>query len=101
MRKMFLMLALALSSNQVFANDWDMLAKDGYAAIAKTKLSNRTFDGCEYDKVYQLDIGLYFKCTRYKYLYRYNPDVYILKHATHDSYKVVIADKEFQGVLLR
>lgn len=83
------------------ASDLEDLAKDGYAVIDETTVKGYDFEGCEYDKVIAFNNGLKFKCSEYSYHYSYNPEVYILKHAQYDSYKVIIDDEEFEGRLGR
>ncbi len=44
--------------------------------VFRTKVSDE-FEGCDYDKVYQLDNGLLFQCRTYHFHYAYRPDVRI------------------------
>lgn len=88
-------------SFSALASDLEDLAKDGYAVIDETTVKGYDFEGCEYDRVIAFNNGLKFQCSEYSYHYSYNPEVYILKHAQYDSYKVIIDDEEFEGRLGR
>ncbi|MGP5531194.1 hypothetical protein ACTXMK_05240 [Psychrobacter celer] len=101
MNKLITILACCFVSFSALASDLEDLAKDGYAVIDETTVKGYDFEGCEYDKVIAFNNGLKFKCSEYSYHYSYNPEVYILKHAQYDSYKVIIDDEEFEGRLGR
>lgn len=101
MNKLMAVLGCCFVSFSALASDLEDLAKDGYAVIDETTVKGYDFEGCEYDKVIAFNNGLKFKCSEYSYHYSYNPEVYILKHAQYDSYKVIIDDEEFEGRLGR
>tara|TARA_R110002020_G_scaffold277225_1_gene492479 strand:- start:2251 stop:2556 length:306 start_codon:yes stop_codon:yes gene_type:complete len=101
MNKLITILACCFVSFSALASDLEDLAKDGYAVIDETTVKGYDFEGCEYDKVIAFNNGLKFKCSEYSYHYSYNPEVYILMHARHGDYKVIIDDEEFDGRLGR
>lgn len=67
--------------------------------VITTRVSD-DFDGCDYDKVYNLDNGLLFQCSSYHYHYAYRPEVKIM---IIDGRKptVLIAGYEYRGQLFR
>lgn len=79
--------------------DWENLCKAGYGVIQKTSIYGQ-FDGCTYNKVWHLTNGLLFQCQEYKYMYYYNPQVYILANP-YGNLKVIIENNEFKGTLYR
>ena len=101
MNKLMAVLGCCFVSFSALASDLEDLAKDGYAVIDETTVKGYDFEGCDYDRVIAFNNGLKFQCSEYSYHYSYNPEVYILKHAQYDSYKVIIDDEEFEGRLGR
>jgi hypothetical protein len=50
----------------VYATNLEDFARDGYAVVDETNVSNE-FEGCDYDKRYALDNGLVFVCQTYSF----------------------------------
>ena len=67
--------------------------------IIETNISDE-FEGCDYDKRYELDNGLIFVCNTYSYSYSYRPDVKIIipSGATPIVY---IDDEKYDGTLYK
>ena len=67
--------------------------------IYKTYISGE-FEGCDFDKVYRLDNGLFFQCSTYSYSYAYHPGVKIF--AIDGRTPVVFIDGEqYDGSVFR
>ncbi len=65
--------------------------------IIETNISSE-FEGCEYDKKYNLDNGLIFSCSTYSYSYSYRPDVRIV--IPSGGYPIVYIDgEEYDGMV--
>ena len=90
----------ALIATPAAAVDLEDLAKDGYGALAQTRVDGE-FNGCDYDKRIPLQNGLIFVCRTYGYSYSYMADVYIMKSVRTGDIKVVIDGEEYDGELFR
>lgn len=101
MKKLSAILLCCMLSFGAVASDLEDLAKAGYAVIDETTVKGYDFEGCDYGRVIAFNNGLKLQCSEYKYHYSYNPDVYILKNARSNDYKVIIDDEEFEGRLGR
>jgi hypothetical protein len=64
-----------------------------------TRVSDE-FEGCDYNKVYNLDNGLLFQCASYHYHYAYRPEVKIFVVSGRKPI-VSIAGDEYRGQLFR
>jgi len=75
---------------------------DGYlhnGSVINTQVSN-DFEGCDYDKRYELLNGLIFVCSTYSYSYSYMPEVKIF--IIEGRLPVVYIDGEkYDGTLYR
>ena len=72
---------------------------DGYVhnrSVTNT-LIDGTFDGCEYDKPYDLLNELVFVCRTYSYSYSYSPEVKIFSFAGGTT--IIIDGEEYDGTL--
>lgn len=78
---------------------WENVCKAGYGVIQKTSIYGQ-FDGCTYNKIWHFTNGLIFQCQEYKYMYYYNPQVYILSNQ-YGNLKVIIENNEFLGTLYK
>lgn len=101
MKKLSAILLCCMLSFGAVASDLEDLAKAGYAVIDETTVKGYDFEGCDYGRVIAFNNGLKLQCSEYKYHYSYNPEVYILKNARSNDYKVIIDDEEFDGRLGR
>lgn len=77
------LLALSFAAAALFA------AHSPAFAVDETRISG-TFDGCDWDKTYELMDGRTLTCHGYGYRYAYAPRVIVL-----DSMTVLIDDQEF------
>jgi len=68
-----------------------LLLQDPAFAMDKTSIMG-TFDGCDYDKTYDLIDGRTLTCRTYHYHYAYAPEVIIL-----DSSTVLIDREEYDA----
>lgn len=100
MRTLAVIFVLSLLSVSASGEDLEDLAMDGYGVAARTAV-NGEFNGCDFDRAIELQNGLVFKCSEYKYHYAYMPTVLILKSVRDDSVKVVIDRESFNGTLYR
>lgn len=67
--------------------------------IIETYISDE-FEGCDYDKRYELDNGLVFVCSTYSYSYSYRPEVKII--IPSGGYPIVyINDEQYDGTVYR
>lgn len=68
-------------------------------SVVSTQI-NGEFDGCEYDKRYELLNGLVFVCATYRYAYAYGPPVkiFIIGNSVQ---QVMINGEEYDGQVYR
>ena len=67
--------------------------------VIETRISD-DFDGCDYDKRYELDNGLIFLCNSYSYSYSYRPKVKIVI-PFNGKPEVYIKGKKYRGDVYR
>ena len=67
--------------------------------ITRTNVSDE-FEGCDWDKRYNLDNGLIFVCSTYSYSYSYRPEVLIVSPSGGNPI-VYIDGEEYAGTLYR
>ena len=67
--------------------------------ITRTNVSDE-FEGCDWDKRYNLDNGLIFVCSTYSYSYSYRPEVLIVTPSGRNPI-VYIDGEEYDGTLYR
>ncbi|MBY4945398.1 hypothetical protein K6V92_02010 [Cupriavidus respiraculi] len=92
--------ALLATPTDAVPADWERLAKDGYGAVAKTRVEGK-FHGCERDQHIPLKNGMVFVCRTHEASSSRNPEVYIMEHVRTGKLKVVIDDDEYKGELRR
>lgn len=90
---------IADGSKVLMINDKEMSGILHEGNVVTTHVSD-DFEGCDYDKVYNLDNGLLFQCMSYHYHYAYHPEVKII--LIRDRKPVVIIEgDEYGGQLFR
>ena len=89
---------LVLGIFAVQAGMSENLTRRGYAVVEKTQVDG-VFDGCDPGKPIPLMNSLLFVCEEYGHSYSYMPEVLIFKHTETGAIKVIIDDKEYDGLL--
>ncbi len=80
-----LIIIVGNNSYAIDADDFDEVK--GYTVVDVTHASG-TFDGANYDKLIELDNGMIFRFSEYKYHYAYRPYVVVFgKHYDLDEVK--------------
>lgn len=89
---------IVLDSSTVLIDRNKVSASIEPGRIIKTAVAG-TFEGCDYDRMIELENGLLFKCSTYRYQYAYRPTVRIvLRQGGQDVY---IAGQKYSGTLYR
>jgi hypothetical protein len=73
MLRIFILSFILITSGIIYGLTADDLCElDGFTLIDCTNVSGE-FEGADYDKLVELDNGLIFRFTEYKYSYSYHP----------------------------